>query len=293
MATLKKGNAAKTLAAATPIVLSKYAKGLLDMAIDKAIEFANNPNPNFENANAGRDAYFASVLETCNRDVKSATALIHTTMSSRRLSTMAILTALDAFFYNILKQAVFPAYIDQTQMLNMQAGKLPDTFFDNLLARESFEDTRDDEDAARRSTLPVDQREEIEESQSKPVGLDNDYMQLYSGYEVQITESGANEHSGNDYIVGQTFENFGTKEIAEGLDEIRIYFENIRTAYGRMDERMAFFVEQIENKWVRHNGSVFVALLDFGLKQRLKQAERQAAEARFYADEKMKLLKAA
>jgi hypothetical protein len=273
-----KTNNTKTLTTAAQVfVLGAYAKCLLACAVDKAIEFAQNPNPGFENKNAARDLYFANQLVTAKGDVKEATGAIVAAMRARRLTNVAILSTVDAFHYAILKQAVFPAYVDQMQLLALLAGKVPDSFFESMLPNESFEDTRDDEDAA-----------------SSPPGQGSDYATLFSGYEVQIGAADE-EIDGRSQLVSIHGERaFGTKEIAEGLEDVRIYLENIRTSYGKMDQRMAFFTEADgKGGWIRHDGSVHSALADFALRQGEKQAQRQRAQAAFFAGENAKMAAAA
>jgi hypothetical protein len=287
-----KTNNTKTLTTAAQVfVLGAYAKCLLACAVDKAIEFAQNPNPGFENKNAARDLYFANQLVTAKGDVKEATGAIVAAMRARRLTNVAILSTVDAFHYAILKQAVFPAYVDQMQLLALLAGKVPDSFFESMLPNESFEDTRDDEDAARRAQFPIDEREE---TASSPPGQGSDYATLFSGYEVQIGAADE-EIDGRSQLVSIHGERaFGTKEIAEGLEDVRIYLENIRTSYGKMDQRMAFFTEADgKGGWIRHDGSVHSALADFALRQGEKQAQRQRAQAAFFAGENAKMAAAA
>jgi hypothetical protein len=286
----KTPNATVLATAAQKLVLSPYAKNLLAVAVDKCIEFALDPPAGaFENKNASRDTWFANQLEANKRDVKAAAAAIVGAMRSRKLATVTILTALDAFFYNILKQALFPAFADSNQLLSVLAGKLPDSFFESMNG-ESFED-QDDEDARRRAGFPIDTREE---TATAPPGCEENYVTLYSGFEVQI---GATEDATPDglntlaCLAGER--EFGTKDIGEGLDDVRIYLETIRTSYGKMPERMAFYVEQVGGQWVRHNGNVHAVMASYALKMGEKNKARDAAQRSFYETENAKIAAAA
>ena len=54
------------------------------------------------------------------------------------------------------------------------------------------------------------------------------------------------------------------------LEDVRIYLEELRTKHGfKGTERMAFFIEldEITGEWIRHTGSVELALFEYGKKQ--------------------------
>ena len=248
----KKGN--------TVMPRSAHNLELEQLAIEKFIDNVNEPNPNFEDKNQQRNLFLADKL-TAHPTVREAAKAIDADMRAAKVPANVITATIDVLCYSVLKQIVFDVFVAQQKAIRLEEGMVPDSYyaaFNNR--RPAPENCESDQDDIK--DFSADPREE---DIPAPMGCGSDYVELL-GTHWQI-----------DADVSLS------KRIADELEDFRIYLEAIRDGYGYKGDRLPFFIEQVRGEWVRHNGSVYDALLSFGLKMLDKQRTTAAQTEAFYA----------
>lgn len=259
-----------------PMSLSKYSKFLLTNAIQKFIDQTTGQNSQFVNRNEERDLFLVSALTQARQDIKKAAAIVHEVLTAAKAPGPTIVLTIDTLCSSVLKQATYAAWLDHNRSLNVEKGLMPDSYFGKLMDNPGRRPAPEvgETDAEDIHATPVDRRDEVD---TPPAGLDNDYVEI-NGFEWQIEGDGLAPLP---------------NRIAEGLEDLRVYLENIRMPYVPADmERLPFFVEQIEGEWVRHNGDVYLALLAYDKKQAQRNRERQLATETAYSLRSRRLLAA-
>ncbi len=260
-----------------PMSLSKYTKHLLAVTTEKFIEQTVNPGSgSFENRNINRDLFLVDCLQQNDNNIKATCKTIFDTMNGARVPKATVHAAIDALCYNVLKQAMFGVWLDYNRSLRVMEGLMPDAFFEQLLNRRPAPENNEVDGG---DIVPglIDQREEQD---SSPPGLDSNYVEI-GGFTWQIED-----------------ENEGplSKRIAEGLEDMRLHLENICEGYGIKREggqRLPFFIEQIRGDWVRHDGTVYDAILAYDAKMADRNRQRALAEEVFYDQQAKRKLQAA
>jgi hypothetical protein len=246
-----------------------YAAHLLALGLTKFVEQTLNPTGSFENRNENRDLFLVSALQSAKMDIVAACKTISEQMTAIKAPSASVQATIDALLYNVLKQTIFSVWLDFNRALRVEEGVMPDSFFEKLTVRrpapENAEDTPEDLKAG-----PNDHREAAE---SAPPGLNSDYV-VIGDFEWQI-EDEKPLHC----------------RIAEGLEDLRVYLETVRTAMGvKTDQRLAFFTEQIAGQWVRHEGNVYDAINAFDQKQAARNTEKAVTQDMFFRNQAKALM---
>lgn len=257
---------------------NKYSQHLLALAITRFIDLIVNPTGAFENRNENRDLFLVSALQKTGNNFVEAVKLVDTQMRAFKAPLPSIHATIDALCYGVLKQTMFSVWLDYNRALRVEEGVMPDDFFARFTeARPAPENHEVDPDDIRGS---ADHREGLE--QDAPVGLNSDYVTI-GGFEWQITGE-AQGDNGREPL--EPLHN----RIAEGLEDLRVYLETVRLAFGvKTDQRLPFFVEQIAGEWVRHDGNVYEALLHFTQKQNERNKQRAVSQDLFFQEQAKRL----
>ncbi len=254
--------------AETPMELSPYTKHLLGAAVLRFVDNTTNPQGGLTNRNENRDLFLVAALNSNKGDVKAAFKTVYDQLVGAGCPQPTIDATLSAFAYNLVKQAMFTVWVDYNRAIRVSEGVMPDSFFDRLMTRRPApENCEVDDDDVRGSP---DQREDV---QTAPIGLDVNYVDI-NGFEWQISGDGLEPLS---------------QRVATGLSDMRLWLDTLRQAYAARNsgpvEPTAFFIEQgRSDDWIRHNDSVYSALLAYDAKMAERNRLRNVREELAYAD---------